>query len=87
MLGLRARYGVGSLGLFGSVARGQDDPEADVDVLVRFEPEAVVTLVTLSRLRDELQSLLGVEVDLIEDHPRLRPGFRAEVEKDLILVA
>jgi hypothetical protein len=35
-----ARFGVQSLALFGSVARGEDQPESDVDILVEFEGRA-----------------------------------------------
>lgn len=33
---LRSRYGVKSLGVFGSVSRGEEKKESDVDVLVEF---------------------------------------------------
>ena len=36
---LRATYGVESLAVFGSVARGEGDTASDVDLLVRFDAE------------------------------------------------
>ena len=35
---LRERFGVARIGIFGSVARGEDRPESDVDILVEFAP-------------------------------------------------
>ncbi len=87
MPALQREYGVRTLAVFGSVARGADAPGSDVDVLVEFEPDAVVTLLTLAGLQLDLQETLGREVDVVEDHPRLRPAFRAGIEEDLVRVA
>jgi predicted nucleotidyltransferase len=84
---LRSRYGVQELGLFGSAARGSDDPDSDLDILVRFLPGTSVTLFSFSRLACDLEDLLGRRVDLVEDHAGLRPEFRATMQRDLIRVA
>lgn len=84
---LRAEFGVHSLGVFGSAARGDSGVESDIDVLVRFDPEARVTLFTLARLQQTMEEALGARVDLIEDHPYLRPAFRQSIERDLRYVA
>ncbi len=52
--------------LFGSVLRDDFGPESDVDVLVRFDPSARPTLLTLARMARELEGLLGHPVDLLE---------------------
>ena len=49
--------------LVGSLARGEEHPGSDVDLLVRFTPEA--TLLDEVGLRQELEDLLGVPVDVI----------------------
>ena len=85
--GLAREFGVASLSLFGSVARGEERASSDVDILVSFEPTARVTLVTLSRLRDTLETLLGRPVDIVEDHPHLRPSLRRGIEQDRLRVA
>lgn len=84
---LRREFGIRDLSVFGSVARGDDRPGSDVDVLVSFEPAARVTLSTLGRLADTLEVLLGRNVDVVEDHPRLRPVFRNLIHRDLRRVA
>ncbi len=52
------------LSLFGSVLREDFGPESDIDVLVEFEAEAVVTLLDMARMEDELAQLFGHQVDL-----------------------
>lgn len=62
LLAILARYGMRNPRLFGSVARGDEGPASDVDLLVDV-PEGA-GLVTLGRCQAELESLLGVCVDL-----------------------
>lgn len=80
MPALRQKFHVTRLSLFGSFARGDNQPDSDIDVLVAFEPDSKVTLLTLGALLDELESLLGRKVDIVEDSPRLRPEFRRRIE-------
>lgn len=65
-----SRYGIRSIGLFGSVARGDNRPDSDVDVFVELEePDPFV----MFDIREALQSLFGCKVDLV----RLRQGLRS----------
>ncbi|MDZ7699392.1 MAG: nucleotidyltransferase family protein [Deltaproteobacteria bacterium] len=59
------RWQIKELSLFGSVLRDDFLPDSDVDVLVRFDPEARRTLFDLVRMQDELQQILGRNVDLV----------------------
>jgi predicted nucleotidyltransferase len=54
------------LALFGSVLREDFRPDSDVDVLVRFAPQARWGLFDLCRMEEELRSMLGRQVDLVE---------------------
>lgn len=72
-----AGYGVTSLFVFGSVARGEAGPESDVDVLVEFG--APIGLFQFVRLKDYLESVLGRQVDLA------MPGALREQMRDRIL--
>ena len=60
------RWQVTELALFGSVLRDDFGPDSDVDVLVRFGPQARHTLLDIAQMQDELSATLGREVDLIE---------------------
>ncbi len=52
------------LALFGSVLRDDFGPDSDVDVLVEFEPEALVGLFELFDMEQELSRILGRQVDM-----------------------
>lgn len=82
--GLRGRYGVRSLAVFGSMARGDDREGSDVDVLVTFDGPA--TFRGFMGLKLDLEDLLGRPVDLATPDS-LRPEIRPGVERDLIHVA
>ncbi|WP_166844743.1 XRE family transcriptional regulator [Isoptericola sp. BMS4] len=58
--------------LFGSVARGDDTPSSDVDLIVEVRPEDAWRFVSTAR---ELSALLGVHVDVVTDGG-LRPKHR-----------
>jgi predicted nucleotidyltransferase/DNA-binding XRE family transcriptional regulator len=57
------RRGAHNVRVFGSVARGQDDSDSDIDLLVDLDPDQ--SLVGLAGLRRELAELLGVDVDVV----------------------
>jgi hypothetical protein len=62
--------------VFGSVLHGTDHDGSDIDILVDALPGA--TLLDLGDLEAELQSLLGIDVDLLTPGD-LSPQFRAKV--------
>ena len=68
------RYGISRLGIFGSVARGEQTSDSDVDVF--FEGKTV-GLFALSHLKNELERLLGCSVDIV----RLREHMNAALHK------
>jgi len=53
------RHGIRRLSLFGSVLRGTDRPDSDVDLLVEFEPGRTPGLLALARIELELSDLSG----------------------------
>jgi len=56
--------GIVRISLFGSVARGDNSAESDVDLLADFDKSKRYTLLTMGRLELQLAELLGVKVDL-----------------------
>jgi hypothetical protein len=62
ILGLAERYGARNLRVFGSVARGEQTAESDLDLLVEWEPGR--SLLDHAALVADLQDLLGARVQL-----------------------
>jgi len=56
--------GIVRLAVFGSVARGDNSPDSDVDLLADFDTAKRYTLLTMGRLENRLADLLGARVDL-----------------------
>ncbi len=59
-----ARHGAVSVRVFGSVARGEEGPDSDVDFLVELEPGR--SLLDHVALLQDLEDLLGCKVDVVE---------------------
>ncbi len=60
------KWRIRELALFGSVLRDDFRADSDIDVLVDFDPGAPWALASWMSIRDELSSLLGRPVDLVE---------------------
>jgi len=73
------RFGVKRASLFGSLARGEDREDSDIDILVEFE--AGKSLLDLAGLKIELEEVLGRRVDLLTFnslHPLLKDKILKE---------
>ena len=62
------RWKVNEFALFGSVLRDDFRPDSDIDVLITFAPDAKRGLMTLAKMKYELEDLLGREVDLVSKY-------------------
>jgi len=72
------RHRVRRLSLFGSVLRDDFGPDSDIDVLVEFEPDAVVGFLGMAQMEIELAELVGRKVD-IRTPAELSPYIRDKV--------
>lgn len=73
------RYGAANIRVFGSVARGSDHADSDIDLLVTLA--AGRTLLDLVGLEEDLTNLLGRKVDVVVDgglSPYIGPTILAE---------
>jgi predicted nucleotidyltransferase len=80
--------GVASLSVFGSVARGEERPDSDVDVVVRLSEEAArggfAYFGRLEALSHRLREILGQPVDVIAE-PVHKDRLRGNIEKERAL--
>jgi predicted nucleotidyltransferase len=69
------------IGIFGSVARGEDSPESDIDILYRFQN--VIRFSKFLNLREYLEKNLTKKVDLVDEqfvHPKLKPQIMNDLK-------
>jgi predicted nucleotidyltransferase len=76
-----AAYGVVNLRVFGSVTRGEDRQDSDVDLLADIP--AGMGLLGLGRVTAILERIVGTRVDLVPAG-RLKPSVKQRVERDLV---
>jgi uncharacterized protein len=79
ILRIAASHGARNVRVFGSVARGEDRPDSDVDLLVEMEPGR--SLLDLVALGQDLEELLQRKVDILTEgsvHPAIRPHILAD---------
>jgi predicted nucleotidyltransferase len=83
ILRIAAQHGARNVRVFGSVARGDAQPDSDIDVLVDLEPGR--SLFDLGGLLIDLQDLLGRNVDVVTEKG-LRDRIRVRVLKEAMLL-
>ncbi|MDO5843729.1 MAG: nucleotidyltransferase family protein [Methanocorpusculum sp.] len=80
---IRERFGIETIGIFGSVARGEDTSESDIDILYKFSTKTI-RLRQFMGLKEYLEDLFERNVDLIGIN-WIEPSIRPYIEQDMIL--
>jgi hypothetical protein len=75
------RWKISELGVFGSVVRPDFAAASDVDVVLRFQKDSSWDLFDIVRLRDELATLFGRPVDIVEEDAVQNPYMLASIRK------
>lgn len=70
-----------SVRLFGSRVRGEAQPESDIDLLVEMGPES--SLLDVIAIKQELEKLLGLPVDVLTEKAISR-YFRQQVLEEAV---
>lgn len=79
---LRAK-GVIHAGIFGSVARGEQRSDSDIDVIIDFDPAAPITVFDYVGVRENIADMFDNPVDVI-DRRGLKAELRQPVSNDLV---
>ena len=79
-----SKYGITSLGLFGSFARNQQNETSDVDVFVTLKES---DFFVLERIREELENLVHRNIDIVNYRESLRNSFKQNILNDAIYIS
>ena len=78
------KYGINSVSIVGSVARGENKAGSDLDIVVEITEK--ISLLTFSKIKIELEETLNKKVDLIE-RAAIKPSLRKYLLKDEINIS
>ena len=78
-----AKYGIERLALVGSVARGDQQPDSDIDVCVKLQK---TTFNIYMSIKEELERRLKRKVDSITLHVNMRQLFYQNLQNDAIYI-
>jgi len=73
------KWGIREFSIFGSALRSDFQPESDVDILVEVDPSRALSAWDWTDMIEELKSLFGREVDLVEKDAIRNPFRRREI--------
>ncbi len=77
------KYGIITLGIFGSVARNSSIPESDIDIVIKT---VKVDMFLLVHLKEELEKLFGVGIDIIRYRNRMNKYLKKRIDEEAIYV-
>lgn len=77
------KYGIITLGLFGSVARGEHDETSDIDICIKLqEPNYFI----IQDIKEDLEKIFHTKVDIISLGAIMRNFFKKSLEEDAIYI-
>ncbi len=77
-------YGIKKIGVFGSVARGESEPDSDIDIVYETDTP---NLFRASHMRQELEELMGRHVDVIRLRSHMNPRLKARIQQEAYYVS
>jgi len=72
-------YGISKIGIFGSVARGEQKEGSDIDICYEGEP---LSLLKVSALKEELENTLCIHVDIVRVRKSMNQLLKSKIEKE-----
>lgn len=79
----KSQYGLTSIGIFGSVARGQQTDDSDVDVCYESQP---LSLLTIDLIQSDLERLFGCPVDMVKIRENMNSLLKQRIQKEACYV-
>ena len=77
------KFHIKDIGIFGSVARGENTGSSDLDVIVRLEKPDLFSMV---HIKTTIEQEIGCEVDLVRYQTHMNPLLKEQIEKEAVFV-
>lgn len=77
------KYGIESIGLFGSVARDEAKENSDVDICIKTTKADMFALV---HIKEDLQELMSTHIDIVRIRDKMNPFLKNRIKKEAIYV-
>ncbi len=77
-------YHPARISVFGSFARGENNKDSDLDILIKFKDR--ISLLKLVQIEQELSDMLGIPIDLVTENSLKNPRLKKSIERDLITI-
>ncbi len=81
ILDIARKYGATKLRVFGSMARGEESPESDLDLIVEMERGS--SLLDIIAIKQDIEELLGRKVDIVTE-ASISPYIRSAVLREAV---
>ncbi len=77
------KYGILSIGVFGSFARNQETKCSDVDIVIQIETPDPFILV---HIKEDLEAQLHLPIDIVRFREKMNPFLKSQIEKEALYV-
>jgi len=75
---LKKEYHLVKIGIFGSIAREEQNEQSDIDIIVEFKNDTQDLFMIKQKLKEEIQSKFNVPVDICREK-YIKPIFRQQI--------
>ena len=79
----KERYHIKKIGIFGSYAKGKENENSDIDIVVDLEK---ATMFGLIAIKEDIKEFFKTEVDIVQLRERMNPLLKKRIEKEAIYV-
>lgn len=79
----KLKYGIISLGIFGSYARGENTNDSDLDICIETStPDPFIMI----HVKEDIEALLNIKVDIVRLRDKMNPFFKNRIMSEMIYV-
>ena len=77
------KYGIKTLGLFGSFSKDEGRDRSDIDIVIEISDPDIFSLV---HIKDDLEKILQRKIDIVRNREKMNPYLKKHIEKDAVYV-